>query len=258
MLRRLLVLTTMLPFVPLPASAGTLSHQDWTAILERFVDERGRVDYIGLSRDRGALDRYLDRLAATSPDSQPAHFPTRNDQLAYWINAYNAVVVAGVLDRGVETPSVWGDGFFGIGFFTVERANLGGEKMSLKELEDDIVRARYRDPRVHAALNCASIGCPRLPRRAFEGATLDAELDAAMREFVAEPRNCRIDSGAATAWLSKIFDWFEDDFLDFERRQGEARPSLTRYVNRFRARDAQIPGSLRVRFLDYDKRLNRQ
>lgn len=258
MYRRLLLLTALVLPAPHSASAEAFSHQDWTAVLERFVDERGQVDYAGLARDRGALDRYLARLAAASPDSRPALFPTREDQLAYWINAYNAVVVQGVLDRGVETPSVWGDGWFGIGFFTVERADLGGVRRSLEELEDDIVRGRFRDPRVHAALNCASIGCPRLPRRAFEGTTLQSDLDAVMREFVAEQRNREVDLATRTVWLSKIFDWFEGDFVAFERARGNPAPSVVDYINRFRSSGGRIPPGLKVRFFEYDKRLNGQ
>lgn len=258
MIRRLKATAMLLALAPSAASAASFSHADWTAVLERFVDDGGRVDYAALARDRTTLDRYLSSLERVSPDSASASFATRADQLAYWINAYNAVVIVGVLDRGVDTASVWGDGFFGIGFFTVDRARLGGRRMSLKSLEDDIVRARFRDPRVHAALNCASISCPRLPRRAFEGATLEADLDAAMREFVAEPRNCRVDLAARTVQLSKIFDWFEDDFLSFERAHGNSNPAVVDYVNRYRAQEARIPAGLRVRFLDYDKRLNRQ
>lgn len=240
------------------ATAATFSHAEWTGVLERFVDDQGLVDYAALAGDRSGLDHYLATLASGSPDSTPARFPSQNDRLAYWINAYNAAVVAGVLDRGVDTPSVWGDGLFGIGFFTVERVLLGGERMSLKELEDDIVRGRFRDPRVHAALNCASLGCPRLPRRALQGPALDADLEAAMKELVAEPRNCRVDSTTRTVWLSKIFDWFEDDFIAFERRSGATAPTLIGYLNRYRRPAAQLPPGYRVRFLDYDKRLNRQ
>jgi hypothetical protein len=170
----------------------------------------------------------------------PHLFPTRDDELAYWLNAYNALVVAGVLDRGVATPSVWGDGLFGIGFFTAPRDTLGGRRLSLKELEDEIVRERYRDPRVHAALNCASIGCPRLWRRAFAGETLAADLDAAMREFVASERHCRIETAKSTVWLSKIFDWFEGDFLAEERRRGTPSPTVIDSINRYRP---AMPGS---------------
>ncbi|MEO8197259.1 MAG: DUF547 domain-containing protein [Thermoanaerobaculia bacterium] len=258
MVRALKAATLILALAPSAATAATFAHADWSAILEHFVDDRGRVDYAGLAGERSQLDRYLARLEQASPDSSPELFPTRADQLAYWLNAYNAVVISGVLDRGVKTPSVWGDGFFGIGFFTVDRARLGGRLMSLKALEDDIVRARFRDPRVHAALNCASIGCPRLRRQAFEGATLEADLDAAMREFVSDPRHCRVDLATRTVWLSKIFDWFEEDFVAFEKERGTMSPSVIDYINRFRAVDSQILPNQRIRYLDYDKKLNIQ
>ncbi|MGH7337388.1 MAG: DUF547 domain-containing protein [Myxococcota bacterium] len=259
MIRKATVTATMLlALAPTAATATTFSHADWSGTLERFVDDQGRVDYAGLARDRALLDRYLESLERTSPDTSAALFPSRADQLAFWLNAYNAVVFARVLDRGAETPSVWGDGFLGIGFFTADRARLGGRLLSLKELEDDIVRERFRDPRVHAALNCASISCPRLPRRAFEGATLEVDLDAAMRELVSDPRHCRIDRTARTVWLSKIFDWFEKDFTAFEKERGTPSPTVVDYVNRYRTPEQKIPRGLRVRFLEYDKRLNRQ
>ncbi len=258
MTRAGMALTSILILMPNIAGATGFSHAEWTAVLERFVDERGLVDYAGLARDPSVLDRYLALLASASPDSDPVPFPSSDDQLAYWLNAYNALVVAGVLARGVATPSVWGDGFFGIGFFTAERGALGGRRTSLKALEDDIVRGRFRDPRVHAALNCASLSCPRLPRRAFEGITLQADLDAAMRELVGEERNCRVELATRTLWLSKIFDWFEDDFLAFEKARGAPTPTVVGYVNRYRAHDAQVPPGLRLRFVAYDKALNRQ
>ena len=121
-----------------------------------------------------------------------------------------------------------------------------------------MVREQFRDPRVHAALNCASLGCPRLPRRAFEAATLDNQLDASMREFVGEERNYSVDSGARVVRLSKIFNWFEADFLDYERKQGNQEPRLIDYVNRYQADDAKVPRDYRVRFFPYDKGINQQ
>jgi hypothetical protein len=245
--------------VETPTSAAEVfSHGDWSALLTRHVDDRGLVDYRGFAGDRGALDAYLARLAKISPDSDPGAFPTPRHALAYWLNAYNALVVRGVLDRGIDTPSVWGDGLFGIGFFTAKRGVLGGRTVDLKGLEDDVVRARFRDPRVHAALNCASISCPRLPREAFDGETLDGRLDAAMREFVAAERNVAVDATARTVTLSKIFDWFDDDFLDAERARGAKNPSVIGYVNRYRTPERQIPADLRVVHRAYDKGLNRQ
>ena len=112
-------------------------------------------------------------------------------------------------------------------------------------------------PLVPLASRCVprSVSCPRLPRMAFVAEDLDARLDAAMTEFV---RDHVVYTGGGTAQLSKIFDWFEDDFLDYERGAGNANPDLLDYVNRFRAPDAQIPGDTRVRFLNYDKGINAQ
>lgn len=244
---------------PPPAAAGEpFSHQDWTAVLEQFVDDRGLVDYDGLAADRASLDRYVQALESVSPTSHPERFPTREDRLAYYLNAYNARVFHGVLARGPEKVSVWSGLISGLSFFVRMKIILGGESMSLKHLEDDLIREPFQDPRVHAALNCASISCPPLPRRAFDPQQLDAQLDAAMRGFVADPRNCSIDADRRTVHLSKIFDWFAGDFLGYERARGNARPTIIDYVNRYREPDAQIPAGVKVKYFDYDKGINRQ
>ncbi len=208
----------------LPATAEPF-HARWTAVLSRFVDDRGQVDYAALAKDRGDLDAYLARLASEGPRSTPAAFPGRNERLAYYLNAYNALVFDGVLKRGPERESVWKGGLIsGYSFFVRMKHRLDGVEVSLKALEDDTIRKEFADPRIHAALNCASRGCPRLPREAFSPSTLDAALDAAMTEFVSEERNVRIDPVSRTVFLSKIFDWFEKDFLDFETSRAPGTP----------------------------------
>ena len=233
-------------------------HSDWATVLERFVDDEGYVDYSTLAADREALDRYIRSIETTSPDSDPERFADADAELAYWINAYNAQVFLGVLDWGPDIDSVWSGLISGRNFFVKRKITVGGERMNLKSLEDDIVRARYQDPRIHAALNCASIGCPRLPREPFLGATLDEQLDAAMKEFTRAEKHVRIDAAERIARLSKIFDWFEDDFIGFLKREGVEDPTLLDYVNRYRTEDGEIPDGFDIRFLDYDKGLNRQ
>lgn len=256
------VLAVALAAVPAVAQAAPegqarFSHAEWTAVLERFVDEKGRVDYETLSRDRAGLDAWLARLARQGPKSTPSLFPTRQDQLAYYVNAYNALVFQGVLSRGPEKESVWKGGLVsGYSFFVSMKVRLDGETWSLKALEDDLIRKEFADPRIHAALNCASVGCPRLPREAFVPERLDAQLDAAMREFVEEERNVATDAGRKTVTLSKIFDWFEKDFLSFERASGNPDPRIVDYVNRHRASKPKLDRSFRVRYFDYDKRIN--
>ncbi|MBI5442139.1 MAG: DUF547 domain-containing protein [Deltaproteobacteria bacterium] len=240
-----------------PEARERFSHAEWTAVLEHFVDEEGRVDYEALARDRAGLDALLARLARQGPKSTPSLFPSRNDQLAYYLNAYNALVFRGVLSRGPEKESVWTGGLFsGYSFFVSTKVRLDGEIWSLKALEDDLIRRDFADPRVHAALNCASLGCPRLPREAFVPENLDAHLDAAMREFVEVGRNVATDPARKSVTLSKIFGWFEKDFLSFERANGNPDPKIVDYVNRYRASKPKLDRSFRVRYFDYDKRIN--
>lgn len=240
------------------AEPKVFAHDDWTSVLERFVDDHGLVDYLSLAADRAAFDRYVKAIGRTGPKTVPQRFPTREDQLAYYINAYNALVFRGVLDRGPKIESVWGFTTTGYDFFARQKYQVDGSRVSLHKLEKETIRAEFEDPRIHAALNCASLGCPRLPRRAFDPRQLDAELDAAMSEFVADERNCRLDLSAGTVILSKIFDWFRSDFETFEARQGNGDGGLITYVNRYRASDAKIPSGLTMKFFPYDKRLNKR
>jgi hypothetical protein len=237
--------------------AVAFDHQAWGEVLSRFVDERGRVDYEALSRDRESLDHYLAQIAELGPRSTPERFPTRADQLAYYINSYNALVFQGVLDGDPNADTVWRGIVPGYGFFVGRRFRLDGQSINLRKLENKIVRARFGDARVHAALNCASVGCPRLPTTAFEPGRLEHELKAAMTEFVANGRNVRVDDDNRIVFLSMIFDWYREDFLADEGDAGNVEPSLIDYVNRFRGEEAPIPGDYAVQFLEYDKRLNR-
>ena len=221
------------------------------------MDDRGLVDYAALARDRTALDRYLVAIAGSGPESTPERFPTRDHELTYYINAYNALVFAGVLDLGDDADTVWGGLIDGYPFFVAAKYRIDGRKINLRNLENKIVRARYGDARIHAALNCASLGCPRLPDSAFRPGSLDDTLDAAMTEFVSDPRHVRVDDDAEVVHLSKIFDWFRDDFVDDEREAGVEDPNVIDYVNRFRGDAPAIPRDYTVKTLKYDERLNR-
>ena len=236
----------------------SFSYEDWQDVLQEYVDDKGLVDYRRLDTDRAALDRFLEEIETQGPRSTPDLFPNRQDQLAYYINAYNALVFKGVLGLGPDAGTVWGITKTGYGFFARMKVDLDQRQTSLKKLEDEDIREGFEDPRIHAALNCASVGCPRLPREPFLPEQLDEQLDAAMQEFVEEERNCLVDTEAGTVTLSKIFDWFRGDFESFEAKQADSQGRLIDYVNRYRAADAQIPDDSSVKFSSYDKSLNRQ
>ena len=228
----------------------------WAAVLEAYVDDRGFVDYAGLSKDREVLDRYLAQVKTTGPESNPELFPDRWHELAFYINAYNALVFEGVLARGPETESVWKGLISGLNFFVRMDVLVDGRETNLRNLENNIIRDRYGDPRIHAALNCASISCPRLPRKPFDANDLDRELEQAMTEFVANTDHVRIQGD--TAYLSKIFDWFEEDFTEFELSQGNSNPRITDYINRYLPAEQTISPDLKVRYVKYNKGINSQ
>ena len=212
------------------------------ALLAAHVDDEGRVDYAGLRRDRGRLDHVLAYVAQVGPTARPDLYPTGNARKAFFLAAYNANVWRGVVDR----PPLRSLDGVRVSFFYATRFVVDGAETNLRDLENDRVRAGFRDARVHFALNCASLGCPRLPREAFTPERVDAQLDREARRFCAESRNVRVDVARRRVVLSKIFDWYADDFAG----------GVVPFINRYRARDAQVPVGWAVEFVDYDWRLN--
>lgn len=256
-----------------PAITGkTFSHEVFDRVLQRFVDEKGLVDYSGLQHEPDGLDRYLALLAAYSPDSDPELFPTDNDRLAYWINAYNAAVLKLVLEHypidsvtDVHAPATL---FFlprTAGFFYLQRVTLGGEEMSLSELESDILRKRFAEPEIHFAINCASVGCPQLSTHAFTPEHLDQQLGRRADLFFSETRNLSIDHEDKIVSFSSILKWYSGDFTDwYEREFPEKDATLLKYaalhVDEKRAEELRwAEGSgYTIEFVDYDWTLNDQ
>src|SRR5207247_626169 len=139
----------------------------WSALLADVVTPEGKVDYARLGEDRDLLERVVAELGAASPDSDPARFPTEEDRLAYWLNAYNAFTLHAILAEYPIT-SVWktrnGQ------FFQRRRHVAGGRAVSLDDIEHEILRGQFAEPRIHFAINCGSNGCPPMRPAAYEGA----------------------------------------------------------------------------------------
>jgi hypothetical protein len=216
----------------------------WENVLSRFVDETGRIDFAGLARDRSNLDIYVEYLGRVSPESQPRSFPTPQSRLAFCINAYNALAMYGVLISGMP-PDL---NAVKVRFFYRSRFLLGGRSISLLALENKVIRP-LGDPRVHMALNCMARGCPRLPRRPFDAAKLDAQLETGARDFFREGRNVRLEPERRTVRFNQILQFYTEDFL-------KVAPSLIAFANGYR--EAKIPADWRVEFIPYDWRLNSQ
>jgi hypothetical protein len=209
----------------------------WDALLGKHVDERGRVRYADI--DAHAVDALLAALDASSPHHDPALYPTKAAQLAYFIDGYNVAMWANVLRRP-HLESVIDDKK---AIFETTLFYFGGEPLTLQKLEERV--RKLGGPRVHMALNCASASCPELPRHAFTPEGLDAQLDEAARRFCNDPRNVAYDAKTNTASLSKIFDWYAADFGD-----------VIGFIDRYRTQ--KVPAGAHVTYVEYDWRLNDQ
>ena len=226
------------------AVAPTDPDRAWAAVLARFVDSGGRIDFAGLARDPADLDTYVAYLSRVSPASDPGRFPTAELAMAYWINAYNALAMFNVIRSGMP-PDLYA---VRVRFFYRNRFLLGGSWISLYDLENKIIRP-LGDPRVHAALNCMARGCPRLPREPFRADMLDAELQATTQFFFSEERNVRLEPETKTVVFNQILEFYKEDFL-------KKAPSLIAFANKYRL--SPIPEDFKVAFLPYDWKLNSQ
>ena len=223
------------------------------AILARHVRE-GVVDYAGLKRSGGpALDGYLRSLESVCR----GHYDTwtREQKLAFWINAYNAYTVKLILNhyplKSIRTIGLLPGAAFRESFIPLR--SLRGKVLSLNDIEHDILRKEFREPRIHFAINCASKSCPDLSSEAYRAATLDAQLTSAARRFVSDTSKNRFDAASRTLRLSAIFDWFREDF----ERSSQTLPAfVARYAEPATATALSSGGSVRVEFLDYDWSLN--
>lgn len=191
-----------------PTRAGSTPIDDdvLDRLLARFVDEQGLVDYTGLTAARGELETWLAQVGAHSPDSHPDLFPTRAAQLAYWLNAYNGWSLYLVTEPGSAGPA----GQEQLEFFVRRRVRVGGRTISLFDLDHDIIRGRFGDPRSRFALNFGAMGGPALSREAYRSDRLDEQLDLAARRFCLDERHLRIREGQVE--VSAIFDWYAQDF----------------------------------------------
>lgn len=213
----------------------------WARVLRQHVLDDGRIDFVALRREPGDLAAYVAWVAANGPSTTPQRFPTRAARLAYYINAYNAVAMHRVVASESRPEAK-------LRFFLLTEFVIDGARRSLYALENRVIRP-LGDPRVHFALNCMVRGCPRLPREPFDAETLDAQLDRETRRFLDEPRNVQVDPPLGVVRLSEILRFYAEDFL-------AQAPSLTAYVNRYRAEP--VPAEYRVRFIRYDWTLSQR
>ena len=248
------------------------SHAQWNALLKKHVvvleaGKASQLRYAGMSTDRAQLKTYLDTLAAVSE----ADFKSwnKNQQLAFLINAYNANMVEKILLRYPNIKSAWDFGKLIGNPFKDNFINLFGRKMTLDNIEHDTIRApgSYDDPRIHFAVNCASIGCPMLREEAFVGERVDAQLEEQTVRFMSDRSRNRYNADKNTLEVSKIFLWYKTDWTSGYRGIGGSAQAVTT-TGQFLARYARFladqpahqqqiaAGRATISYLEYDWTLN--
>jgi Protein of unknown function, DUF547 len=238
----------------LPFTALAFDHQAWHALLQKHIvlldgGKASQLRYTGMTSDRAALKSYLDSLSRVSEKQ----FDTwaREEQMAFLINAYNAFTVEKILVRYPGIRSIWDFGKLFGNPFKDEFFVLLGQKRSLDWIEHETLRKRYRDPRIHYAVNCASVGCPMLREEAYAPSRLEAQLDEQARRFLSDRSRNRLRDGRLE--VSRIFDWYKEDFEPRETY-------FARYADLLsddqKGREEIARGKIVLRFLDYDWSLN--
>lgn len=229
------------------SNSQPISHAVFDSLLRQHVDEAGLVDYRGFIQDSLKFKEYLNLLSAHHPNEENW---TREERIAYWINAYNAFTIKLIMDH-YPVASIK-DIKNGIPFvntvWDIKFINIEGAEYDLNNIEHGILRPKYNEPRIHFAVNCASMSCPKLQRFAYTGEKIDEQLDKAARDFLNDPQKNKI--AVDKVLLSKILNWYWGDFKD----QYNSRIELVnKYVD-----EIKVKPDAEVEYLDYNWSLNKQ
>lgn len=228
------------PVNPIPAEE--FSHRSFDQVLGTHV-RAGFVDYPSIRTD-GRFEVYLTQLDRVDPDA----LATRNERLAFWINAYNAFAIKGILDQ--YSPVTY------IGryrYFIGREYPIGGKTINLYDLERKVLVGQFHEPLIHFAIVCASTSCPKLQTWVYEPDQLERQLDRVARDFINDPTRNRFDRMQKVASLSMIFKWFDDDFAE---AAGSVPAYIARYVGDPELAQDLIASEYRIEYLEYDWSLN--
>ncbi|MCB0278573.1 MAG: DUF547 domain-containing protein [Calditrichaeota bacterium] len=232
-------------------------------LLKQVVNTEGLVNYTALqSKYKPELAKLVQQFAHVSPDNNPELFKTEPEQLAYWINAYNLSILKLIAHEypvksikdiyavlGIAGELVW----------TKSIHTLGGKDYSFNEIEHDIIRKRFNEPRIHFAINCASMGCPLMQNYAFLPDKLDGQFNEAMSDFFKSDRHFKIDNHNKTLYLTKIFEWFSEDFYNEDNGETIYKFLIANAPDRSLAKKLNsIKAGYRIEYLDYSWDLNSQ
>lgn len=249
----LLLLTVLIAAASVPASAADPDYKLWQELLSKHYDPARGMNYKGLKADRATLDRLRQQMAAVDVASL-----SKPEQLAYWINLYN-ISTANVVVESYPVDSIRNlstDPITRLNVFKKPHVKVKGGTLSLNDVENDKIRAGFKDPRIHFAINCAAESCPPIRPEPYVGARVNQQLDDQARTFLTGPRGVRLekDGSELVLHVTKIMDWFKDDFEDW----GGGRVAfLKKHLPADKARQIEAMGSkVELEFDDYSWKLN--
>ncbi|PSB07526.1 DUF547 domain-containing protein [Pleurocapsa sp. CCALA 161] len=239
-------------------AAQPLNYQDYAEVLQNYVDASGRIDYEQLQNNRQKLDKFNAAIGSVPPNTYKSW--TDQQKIAFLINAYNSLTLEAIVDNYPtesirDIPGVWDR----------KKFRVIGQEMTLNEIEHEILRKQFNEPRIHMALVCASSGCPKLRTEPYSGEKLSAQLDEQTKTFLAIPDNFRIDRDSERVYVSSIFKWFGKDFEksyskeeNFDNLNGK-ETAFINFISQYLSPTEQeylTQGVYKVSYLDYDWSLN--
>ena len=244
--------------------------QDYADTLHRFVDGHGMVNYAGLKANHQSLDRFLKGIADQSPDEYKT-WP-KNKQIAFWINAYNAITLKSIINNYPISASFFGSFLYPknsirqiSGVWDKTKWDVMGRQMTLNNIEHDTLRKDFHEPRIHVALVCASISCPPLRNVPYEGDKLDDQLNDQLHRYFTNGKGLRIDRANNVVYFSEIFKWYGKDLVGapvtgFDDHSDVEKAVLSVMAKHVDEADAKYlrDGSYRIKYMDYNWGLNEQ
>jgi len=247
--------------IAVDAEPADLEIERYGEVLETYVSDRALVDYQALQQDRLGLDAYNASLAAVSPDQLASWSDA--EQIAYWVNAYNSLTLASIIDQAPIKDSIKDIK----GVWKGRKHAVAAQSKTLDEIEHETLRKNFQEPRIHAALVCAAMSCPPLRQEPYRAEQLDAQLDDQVNQWLANPETgLRIDRENNKVHLSKIFKWFGEDWVpgygtDSGFTGGEKQRAVLNFVSNYVSPEDKAyleAGDYSVSYLNYDWSLNRQ
>lgn len=237
-----------------------LDYQGYDALLSTYVDDEGWVNYTDLQQSREALDSFNNALVTV--DDATLSGWSEEEQIAFWINAYNSLTLKSIIDQTPLKASIKDI----TGVWRLRKHPINQKQKTLNEIEHDVLRVDFDEPRLHAAIVCAAISCPPLRNESFTGENLDAQLDEQVVQWLARPDGLKIDKEAGEVKVSKIFDWFGGDWIpsygvDSGFTGSKEEQAVLNFISQYVSEEDQAyleAGDYKISYFNYDWSLNKQ